>query len=272
MIASIATLALAFFYQGTVANPCASGYTQNVWDPRFEPGQRWSYSARPQDKGSTVTILKIDEVPGIGTVIQIVVDGVLFDDSPERYRSYDRHSESLAIRRDSLDTSVTAMLGITQVPSRPDHYDQWQNNCNGLTYATTVADTMQTLQDAFLYRVRTSVIHISLQAERTPNPQPERFILTASVSPHKGSPFVSVAISMAARNKQSVAGAIIELRRSGFPQPISLNLNDEAKQGAPSLIFGGYDFKLTLKGFQPLAGNLYISQHGISLTNLRSSP
>ena len=156
MIASIATLALAFFYQAPITNPCASGYTQNVWDERFEPGQRWSYSTRPQDKGSTLTILKIDEVPGIGTVVQIVVDNVLFDDAPERYRTESPHNVSLAMRRDSLDASVTSMLGIIQVPSRPDHYDQWQNNCNGLTYATSVADTMAdaaacfSLQDANL--------------------------------------------------------------------------------------------------------------------------
>ncbi len=272
MIASIATLALAFFYQAPITNPCASGYTQNVWDQRFEPGQRWSYSTRPQDKGSTLTILKIDEVPGIGTVVQIVVDNVLFDDAPERYRTESPHNVSLAMRRDSLDASVTSMLGIIQVPSRPDHYDQWQNNCNGLTYATSVADTMQTLQHAFLYRTRTSVRYISLQPEGNPSPQPEAFFLTGFVSPHKGSSDVSVAVSLTSRSKKPAGGAVIELRRSGFPQPITLKANDEAKQGATSIILGEYYFRLTLKGFQPLAGNMYVSQHGISLTNVRNSP
>src|SRR5258708_12975549 len=83
MIAPFAILALAFTTQQSPAsNPCAAGYTQNVWDPRFTPGQRWSYHARPLDKDSTLTITKIDYVPDIGFVVHIDVDHVDFDDIP----------------------------------------------------------------------------------------------------------------------------------------------------------------------------------------------
>ena len=64
MIAPIALFALAITaQQPPIDNPCATGYTENSWDPRFTPGQRWTYRARSLDKDSSLTITKVDSVP-----------------------------------------------------------------------------------------------------------------------------------------------------------------------------------------------------------------
>ncbi len=146
MILAITLLAFAAQSpQPQEPNPC-DNYIQNVWDPRFTPGQRWSYHARPVDAGSTLTITKIDDVPGIGLVIQIDVDHVDFFDRPPRPRGNNGTTQHFAIRRDSLDTSVLDMLEIVSLPYDPWSYHWWHNDCATRTYATTVADTIQLLQ------------------------------------------------------------------------------------------------------------------------------
>lgn len=123
--------------------------TRNVWDPRFTPGQRWSYRSRPVDAGSTLIITKIDDVPAIGPVVQIEVDHVDFFDRPPTPRGNNSGNQHLAIRRDSLDASVLEMLGIVALSNDSSSYLKWHMNCVGLTYSTTVADTLTVLQAQF---------------------------------------------------------------------------------------------------------------------------
>jgi hypothetical protein len=120
--------------------------TRNVWDPKFTPGQRWSYRSRPVDAGSTLIITKIDDVPGIGVVVHIDVDNVDFFDLPPTPRGNNTGSQHIAIKRDSLDASVLEVLGIIALSNDSSSYLRWHMNCIGLTYSTTVADTLTALQ------------------------------------------------------------------------------------------------------------------------------
>ncbi len=43
---------------------------------RFGAGDVWRYHTRPSEPNSTLTILKIEDVKGVGTVVHIRVDGV----------------------------------------------------------------------------------------------------------------------------------------------------------------------------------------------------
>jgi hypothetical protein len=149
MLLTLGVLAFATLLpQSTVSNPC-NNYTQNIWDPRFTPGQKWQYRSRSVDKGSTLTITKIDNVPGIGVVVHIVVDHITFRYPPEiLHGGVFEETLSLAMRRDSIDASVIKMLGIVEI-STNDDYKKWQANCRALTYSTTVADTVKILQDEF---------------------------------------------------------------------------------------------------------------------------
>jgi len=146
MIFAITVLALAAGTPLAQEPDVCDHVTRNVWDPRFTPGQKWSYRSRPVDAGSTLTITRIDDVPGIGVVVHVDVDHVDFFDLPPRARGNNTGTQYLAIKRDSLDASVLEMLGIVALSNDTSSYLRWHMNCVGLTYSTTVADTLTALQ------------------------------------------------------------------------------------------------------------------------------
>jgi hypothetical protein len=155
MILAITLLAFAAAIPQTrEPNPC-DNIIQNVWDPRFNPNERWSYRARPADKGSTITITKIDNVPSIGFVIHFKVDHVTFSYDTMRgnerthHRGPDDQTLYLAMHRDSLDASAIQRVGIVPEPEPSSTYHKWLDSCDALSYKTTVADTIQKLQDAY---------------------------------------------------------------------------------------------------------------------------
>jgi len=87
----------------TGLNPC-SNVTRHVQDPRFAPGQRYSYQTRPQDVGSTLTIMEIDQVPQLGIVLWVSVDHfhmpVLPAGGPDRFAN-----GGFPVTRDALEAS-----------------------------------------------------------------------------------------------------------------------------------------------------------------------
>ena len=102
-------------------------------DPRFTPDEQWTYHARPVDKGSTITITKIDNVPGIGFVIHFKVEHVTF--SYDFMRGNDLTTASgpvnqtpyLALHRDSLDASAIQRIGIVDELELSSTYRQWRD-------------------------------------------------------------------------------------------------------------------------------------------------
>jgi len=146
MVFAITVLAFAAITPSAQEPEVCDHVTRNVWDPRFTPGQRWSYRSRPVDAGSTLIITKIDDVPGIGLVVQIKVDHVNFFDLPPTPRGNNGGTQNIAIKRDSLDASLLDMLGIVALSDDSWPYLRWHMNCVGLTYSTTVADTLTALE------------------------------------------------------------------------------------------------------------------------------
>ena len=272
MIAPIAIFALAITaQQPPISNPCANGYSENVWDPRFTPGQRWSYRARPLDKDSTLTINKIDYVPDLGIVVHITVDHVDFDDkSGDRPRSNYRQ-EYFAIRRDSLDASTLEMLGITQVGGPLSNYQAWQRNCGGLTYGTTVADTLKTLQDEYLARRATFTRQIALVPISSGKVQKLTLTFTQRILDER-SPVRELNARLSFGNGTPVKDAQIEITPYLPVQqtrPLSLKTGSGGTFST-ALPPGPYNFKLTLDGFQSQYGMLNVTADGPSLSNLHS--
>lgn len=125
------------------AHPC--WYIQrHYYDVRFEPGQRWSYHSRSTDADSTVTIAEIDNIPGFGEVVHILVDHVGSQPSP-KVPKHLGSTQHFAINRDSLDASVVALVDSGRIPDVGSDYDRWAGDCTGRTYTSTVADTLTTL-------------------------------------------------------------------------------------------------------------------------------
>ena len=272
MIAPIAILAFAFTaQQPSISNPCANGYTQNVWDQRFTPGQRWSYHARPIDKDSTLTITKIDYVPDIGFVVHIEVDHVDFDDKPDDRPRNNHRTEYFAIRRDSLDASALELLGISQVAGPPRNYSSWQRNCGGLTYGTTVADTLKTLQDEYLAKRATFTIQIGL----VPAPSGKVQKLTLTLTQHiidERSRLRELEGRLSFGDGSPVKDTLIEITPCFAVQqthPLSTKTGSGGTFSA-TIPPGPYNFKLTLDGFQSQYGMLNVTANGPSLSNLHS--
>jgi hypothetical protein len=258
MIASIATFALAAaLQQPAISNPCANGYTQNIWDPRFTPGQRWSYRARPLDKDSTLTITKIDYVTDIGVVVHITVDHVDFEDTPGDRPHHNDRRESFAIRRDSLDASVLDILGISQVAGPPNYYS-WQINCGGLTSPSTVADTLKTLQEVYLAKQETFTTQIALIPEDSA--KPEKLSLTLSQN-MINEPLRQIKGQISFKNGSPVKDAFIEITDSDFNRSPNTLRTKTDKEGTFSIPLprGIYNFRLTLNGFRSEIGTLSVS-------------
>jgi len=275
MITPVAILALAFTaQQPSTLNPCAGSYTQNVWDPRFTPGQRWSYHTRPLDKDSTLTITKIDYVPDIGFVVHIMVDHVDFDDkSGDRPRNNVRR-EYFAIRRDSLDASVLERLDISQVAEPDSVYWRWQTNCAGLTYGTTVADTLKTLQDAYLAQRLTLTMQTTLAPIPSGKPESVRLTLSQLII-NEQSPIRELQGQLSFKDGSPVKDARIEITLTEIPTynpdrkaSTSAKTNSDGVFQIP-VFAGSYNFNLTLDGFRSKTGTLFVSA---THTSLRLQP
>jgi hypothetical protein len=267
MILPFALLALAALQQQPpISNPCAAGYTENVWDPRFTPGQHWSYRGRPIDKDSTLFITKIDYVPELGVVLQILVDHVDFGPM------YGNHQEAIAIRRDSLDSSVLKLLGIMETTGSPKNYGEWTKNCGGLTYATTVADTIKTLQEVYLDRLLTFTASIALRP--TSSGKPQKLTLSLAQRDH-GSPNQSdLKVQISTEGTTPIKDGQVEIVGPTSAQSefhVRMKTQSGGTFEVPSMPTGNFQFRLTLDGFRTMIGTLTVSQGGVSLYNLRSA-
>jgi hypothetical protein len=91
----------------------------------YRRGQRWEYATRQEDQGSTLTILRVEDIPGEGPVAFIAVDGLNVRDARalSGIRTEIRFTELTA---DSLDRSVTVLRDEVEPPAHQDPYDGWR--------------------------------------------------------------------------------------------------------------------------------------------------
>jgi len=267
MIVPLALLAFTLQPQPPIDNPCVNGYIENVWDPRFTPGQRWTYRNRPADQGSTLIITKIDDVPEIGVVIQIKVEKVdLGDDravtSPRGHITAG-YAVDIAIRRDSLDASALEPIGITQIAGNPSNYSAWKKNCKGRTYAITVDEAMQT--EHFAYLARQSELTVPFAAVRINTGRHQNMKMTLTVLP-KTSALLG---SLTSKEGTPIKDAVIEvqirevIRAGNLPgipgtaKPIEVKTGADGSFELPPLPpVGIYTLKLNIDDFKPLTGTL----------------
>jgi hypothetical protein len=77
MMEKCSILAAAFLCFCWSSSTAAKNDTlKEVKDDRFRPGQVWSYKTRPDDPGSTLTILRVEEAPLNRRIVHIHVDGI----------------------------------------------------------------------------------------------------------------------------------------------------------------------------------------------------
>lgn len=115
-------------------------------DSKFRPGQVWQYSTREHEKGSTLTILKVESVQKLGVIIHIRVDKVRLRNctgGPEP-----NNFEHMPFTREAVEKSVTRLVREGDVPEFQDGYDEWMKACGGV-YTITVAEAIAVAEETF---------------------------------------------------------------------------------------------------------------------------
>jgi hypothetical protein len=87
------------------SKPCPEPTVSN--DSKFRPGQVWQYNARAHEKGSTLTILKVESLPKLGVIIHIRVDKVRLRNctggpGPDNF-------QHMPFAREAIERSVTKL-------------------------------------------------------------------------------------------------------------------------------------------------------------------
>jgi len=125
MLAACVLPSLPSVAQGKCSKP------QAVTDRKFVPGQVWSYETRPGEESSRVTILRIEKIARLGTVIHIRIDGVHFSNCTGGPRpDLIQHSP---FTRAALEASVRTKVGVvTTLPDYAAGYQAWLNYCGGV--------------------------------------------------------------------------------------------------------------------------------------------
>jgi len=126
------------------SRPCPQ--PTEVTDAKFRPGQVWQYKTRSHERSSTLTILKVESLPNVGTIIHIRVDKVRLRNctsgpEPDNF-------QHMPFARDAIERSVTKVVSTGSVPDFQEGYDEWRSACGGV-YTITVAEAIQAAEDTF---------------------------------------------------------------------------------------------------------------------------
>jgi|SRR5580704_969906 hypothetical protein len=108
-------------------------------DEKYHPGQVWTYKNRPDEQNSRLTILKIESLPKMGTIVHIRVDGIRLRNctggpEPDTFAH-------MPFTRDALERSVAKLLKDKSKISDLSGYEQWRADCGGV-YTITVAEAI----------------------------------------------------------------------------------------------------------------------------------
>ena len=127
------------------AKQCAE--PQAATDPKFSPGQVWSYRMRKGEESSTVTVLRIESLPKIGVIVHVRISGIHLKNCSEGPSP--ENIGHAPISREALDRSVTKLIeqGRT-LPDYEEGYNQWRQACGGV-YTISVADVVQADEQTF---------------------------------------------------------------------------------------------------------------------------
>ena len=124
--------------------PCAN--PEDAKDSKFAPGQVWEYMTRQNEESSTLTILKVESLPKMGTIVHVRVDKVRLRNctgGPEPNKF-----EHMPFTRDAIERSVTHMVKQDRAPEFRDGYDEWRKACGGV-YTITVAEAITVGEETF---------------------------------------------------------------------------------------------------------------------------
>jgi len=126
--------------------PCPGPEPTDTKDSKFRPGQVWQYRTRSHEEDSTLTILKVESVPKLGTIIHVRVEKIRLRNctggpEPDKF-------EHMPYTRDAIERNVTKLVRERTVPAFQTGYEEWRKACGGV-YTITVAEAINVAEDGF---------------------------------------------------------------------------------------------------------------------------
>src|SRR5215471_15716123 len=98
---------------------------KEVSDPKYKPGQVWTYTTRPGEEQSTLTILRVEELSDKKRIVHIRVDHIRLKNctgGPEP-----DNVQHMPFVRYALDASVIKLIRSGDVPDYEEGYSEWRN-------------------------------------------------------------------------------------------------------------------------------------------------
>jgi|HubBroStandDraft_5_1064220.scaffolds.fasta_scaffold92056_2 hypothetical protein len=129
---------MAFSEQDSAQTSAKCAAPQSATDSEFSPGQVWSYKTREGEGSSTITILRVETLPKLGTIIHIRINGINLKNcsggpSPHVI-------EHAPFSKDAIDKSVLKLIAQKEtLPNYEAGYSDWRAHCGGV-YTISVAD------------------------------------------------------------------------------------------------------------------------------------
>jgi hypothetical protein len=106
----------------------------------------WAYHTRRGEEGATITILKIENLPKVGEIVHVRLDGIhLHNCSGGTEPNQIQHAP---FTREAIDRSVTKLLKTGDVPEFQAGYSNWLDHCGGV-YTITVAAVVDVDEQTF---------------------------------------------------------------------------------------------------------------------------
>lgn len=123
-------LAVVFIVASGISLPMSAQPNQTAVNqstkPVFEAGQVWTYKCRKQDKGSTLTVIKVEKQAG-KTIVHVRLEGINIE-NPGKPHELLHTAAHLPIDGDAVSQSVLKLLR-TNAPIPDDSmqgYEEWR--------------------------------------------------------------------------------------------------------------------------------------------------
>ena len=112
---------------------------------KYEPGQEYSFRARPQDPAPRFVVLQVEARPELGTIVHVAVSGVRIENpsAPAGYSERVGHSPITAVALDRSDVKLER-VGVP-LPDFAEGYRMWRD-ANGGVFTVTLSEYLDVLE------------------------------------------------------------------------------------------------------------------------------
>ena len=128
----LATISLAWVTLFGSAG-CKDSSSSNLTDLghshlKYKPGQAWRYRARPGEEQSTLTVLRVEVHPTLGTIVHVRLDGLRIR-NPKTPGGHTETATHLPFSEKAVDDSVLAVSALAgPVPDYQEGYTLWRKS------------------------------------------------------------------------------------------------------------------------------------------------